>query len=253
MDTSNHLWSRAPLIALTAAFVLGWRIAALQFPSTVTDIDDAFRAPLALLGLLFLGCGLFSALRIRNEPATVFLIYCFGSAIHWGGSVGVPNAELQLAAVYIALSAAAGGALCHLALVFPQPLVSSATAKSALYIPAAVGLCLIPASIIAPAAAVQTLAGAALLLSSLLSLAAGVILMRQYLRQRAPERRRLKLDVVVFGGLGTSALALAGSSGLMPGPPDAWNLLFGILPVSLTLALTAGAEERCEHTHETEP
>jgi hypothetical protein len=242
MDMSNYRSARRGLLVALAVVTLSWRTTALLFPSAVTDVDDAFRVALAVLGLLFLGCGLYVTLRVSNESAKAFLLYCFGSAIHWGGSVGVPaNAEVLLLSVYIALSAVADGALLHLALVFPKPLVSSATPKAASYIPAALGIFLIPVSVAVSAGAFQTLAAATLMLASFLSIGAGVILIGQYIRHEPAQRRRFKLGIVVFCGLTSAALAVVGSSGLIAGQPNAWNLLFGVLPITLTLALTTNA------------
>lgn len=246
MDTRKHRGSRGMLVAC-AAIALNWRIAAFLSPSAFIDVDDAFRLPTALLGLLFLGCGLYAALRARNETARVFLLYCFGSAIHWGGSIAAPgNAEIVLLSVYITLSTLADGALLHLALIFPRPLVSSAAAKAPPYIPTAMGILLIPASVVASTTTFQTWAGTTLMLASLLSIGAGVILIGQYIRQPAPRRRRLRLDIVVFCGLTSTALALAGSGGLISGQPDAWNLLFGVFPITLALALTLSAKGQLE-------
>jgi hypothetical protein len=43
----------------------------------------------------------------------------------------------------------------------------------------------------------------------------------------------------VAGAVVATVVAQLGSSGALPGPPDVWNLLFGIIPISLAVALVS--------------
>lgn len=238
MKTRNH--APVQVLFVSVAFALAWRLLAVAFPSSFIDIEDAFLVPLAILGTLFLGCGVYVSLRAWNESTKVFFLYCFGSAIHWGGSIGHPvNAGDLWLAIYVTLSALADGALLHLALVFPTQLVTTSSAKVPAYIPAGMAMLLIPLSTVLARHTFSVLAGATLLLASIVSLIAGIVIIAQYFHQERAVRRALKLDLVIFGGITSTALGLTGSSGLLPGEVDAWNLLFGVLPVTLAVALTS--------------
>lgn len=239
MDTRARVGIQVGFIA---ALVTAWRVSAIVQPSTVIDIDPDLRVPLAVLGMLFLGCGIYTYLRVRNESSKALSVYCFGSAVHWGGSIAAPgDAAVILLAVYVVLSALADGALMHFALVFPRPLVRSPRAKASAYIPASIGIVLVPFSALVSPTTFTTMAGATLLLASTVSIVAGLVIIGQYLRLGPAERRLFGLDAVVFVGLGSTAIGLLGSSGLLPGRPDLWNLLLGILPFTLTAAVTRGA------------
>ena len=47
---------------------------------------------MALLGLLFAACGLWAWWRRPDRFTSVFLLYCLGAGVHWGGSIGAGEA-----------------------------------------------------------------------------------------------------------------------------------------------------------------
>lgn len=212
---------------------------AYSWPSQWVPIADNLRLPVALLGILFLACGIYAWSRTRNVWTGTFLIYAVGSVIHWGGSIGVCSGSLETALffVYLAFTALADGALLFLALIYPTRMLRGHAMNNVLYAPALVAFLFAPVSAFLPQDSVEVVAGVILLVANLLSLIGGAVFIIRLFVHDAAVRRASRLAVVVGIGVTSSLVALLGSSGVFPGQPDGWNLILGLFPVTVAFAL----------------
>jgi len=228
------------------AGVFLWRVTAFLLPSSLVSAPGGLRLPLALLGVLFLGCGVW-AWWIRPSRATaIFLAYGIGNGIHWGGTVGPSNEglELSLFFVYLGFTALADAALLHLALVFPSGRSLARGTRVALYVAAALALLVALIAGLLPQTSLETTAGLILLVANLLSLTAGVVFLASLLRVDSATRRAARLPLIVSGMVAGSVVALLGAGGALPGHPEAWNLALGVIPISLAIALVSHTLEQ---------
>ena len=235
-QTCPQQWA---LYFLAAGFALTWRIGALLSPSSFISISPGMQIPMALLGLFFLGCGSYTYYRRQDAAARVFFIYAVGAAIHWGGSIGAPGIlGVVLLFAYLAISALGEGALVHLALIYPHKNAQSDKYLLLAYGPAALGALSLVGAVWLPRETLETIAGLVIGLTVLLSLIAAIVLITRYHRFAAKARKASRLRPVIYLGLGSGLLGALGSTGLFFGATDMWNLLFGVLPITLAFALT---------------
>ena len=90
-----------------------------------------------------------------------------------------------------------------------------------------------------PKTLLQTIAGLLLLVANLFSVAAVVVFLVRLVRADAATRRDARLPLIVAALIVAGVISLAGSSGWLPGQPDAWNLVLGFIPICLALALVS--------------
>ena len=86
-DTQSPLRPGFLIVLLLCAVVILFRGAAWLNPSSFIVIPPSVSLPLNLLGLLYLGCGVWVWRARRSLLTRVFLFHALGSAVHWGGSV----------------------------------------------------------------------------------------------------------------------------------------------------------------------
>ncbi len=225
-------------IIVGVGLVLLWRVAAYVWPSSMIEIADDLRVPTLLLGLLFLVCGAYTYWSRPSPWTLVFLVHCLGSGMHWGGSIGgLPMpAELGLLFVYLAFTVMADAALLHLALIYPRGKTIPLPWRIGFYAPALSASLFVPVAGFVPEAVLQTTVGVLLMLANALSLiGAGVFVVRAFLVD-AVVRRTSRLGLIVGGILVGGAVPLLGEVGVLPGLSDAWNLAYGIIPVTIAIA-----------------
>ncbi|MCI0415005.1 hypothetical protein L0222_19705 [bacterium] len=231
-------------ISVVAAVILElfWLVAALQWPSTFVEIPDILRLPMVLLGVLFLICGLATWYFRSNRWTGIFLLYCLGAGIHWGGAIGSHSmsTELALFFLFVSFTAMSDAALLHLALTFPSGRTLARSWKVAIYSPAALALILAPAGFL-PQATLKSLALLIMMVAYFLSIIAGLIFIVSLFRANPAIRRAAQLPLITLSMVFASIVALLGSGGILPGLSDAWNLAFGLIPISLALALISPA------------
>lgn len=201
------------------------------------------------MGALFLGCGVYTRLRAHNSWTSIFLIYAVGSGVHWGGPIGIADHALETALffVYLAFTAMADAALLHLALIYPTYWYRSGALSFVLYAPAGIALLYSGVSPFVPQSTSKVVAALTLVLASVLSLAGGFVLLARFYFLPPAMRRASRLGVVVYIGITSTIVGLLGSSGVLPGQPDAWNLLLGALPLTITFALAANELQLPSH------
>jgi hypothetical protein len=227
------------LIAASVAIVALWRAAALARPSSLVAIPENLRIPMALLGLLFLVCGAWAWWKRPGRWTLIFLVYCIGAGVHWGGTIdpGHRGVELSLLLVYLAFSAMAEAGLLHLALVFPSGRSLGTGVRIAIYSVAVLALIAAPFAAVLSSHALDMIAGIVLLLANLFSLAAGLLFVVSLVRLEADVSRATRLPLVVAGLLSAFVVSTLGTQGILLPQSEAWNLANGALPFCLAYAL----------------
>ena len=173
----------------------------------------------------------------------VFLVYGIGGGVHWGGTIDPMHAglELSLLFVYLAFSAFAEAGFLHLALIFPSGRSLIRGKRLALYSVAALALLVAPIAGLLSKAILEPIAGLILVVANLFSLAAGLLFLVSLFRVDSATRRAASLPLIVTSMIGTFILATLGTEGILLGKSEAWNLVFGLVPISLAVALASPA------------
>ena len=228
-------------VVAATALVLLWRIAASQWPSSFVRISEDLRLPMALMGMLFLICGLLAWWIRPGRWSTIFLFYGMAGGVHWGGAIGSTDARIELSLFfgYVAVTALMDAALLHLALVFPSGRSIARSWLTLLYFPAGVGLICVPIAGLVSQTTLQTVAGILLLLANILSVAAGLLFLIHLFRANSSTCRAAHLPLIGTSMVITSTLALLGE--VLPGHAEAWNLTLALIPVCLAFALVSPA------------
>lgn len=224
----------------TAAALL-WRVAAFMQPSSLISIPDGLRLPLALLGVLFLSCGIWAWWLRPGRWTTVFLISCLGGGVHWGGAIGFQAAGLELGFffLYMGCTVAADAALLHLALIYPSGAALAKAARRMIYAPAALGLLAAPIAGFVPRTTLEPFVGLLLVAGNLLSWTAGIVFLVRLFRSDPHTRRSARLPLIVGGIVIAAVLAELGTRAGLPGHPETWNLALGIMPICMAIALVS--------------
>jgi hypothetical protein len=229
---------RTPVLA-AAAVVLLWRGAALASPSTFIAIPDGLHVPMALLGVLFVACGVLAWELRPGRWTAVFLLHALGGGVHWGGAIGAAHAGLDLGLffVYLAASCIGEAALLHLALIYPLRRRLERHWQGALYAPGAAALVFAAGAWAVPQTALEPVVMVLIVLANLLSITGGVLLLVRIFTVDPALRRRARLPWIVGGLVVGSGVALLGARGTLPGEPEAWNLAHAVIPLCLAFAL----------------
>lgn len=226
--------------ALLALPVVAWRVLAYRTPDSLVIIAEGLAVPIAGLGLLYLICGLVAYLMRPGTATFLFYLHGLGAAVHWGGSIGSSSRGLELALFFIYLAASLLGeaALLHLALVYGSDGKPRGFVMTLLYAPAVLATLAAPLAPALPASALEPIAGIFLLVATLFGIGAGVIFIVRLVRADAATRRRDGLGIIVGVMVVSTAIELLGSGGVLPGPDDAYNLAYALIPVGMLIALT---------------
>ncbi|MCZ6696718.1 MAG: hypothetical protein O7A63_09300 [Acidobacteria bacterium] len=138
---------RAGSLLALAAIVLLWRVAAAASPyregvlATMTEDSLGIRWGLGVMGIVFMGCGLYAYAHDRGHTVMVFALSACTGGLHWGGPISVANSTLEAALFlfYFVVSDHLGQALfLHFTLLFTGTSKLIAGRKwLILYVPAA--------------------------------------------------------------------------------------------------------------------
>ena len=234
---------RRSWVLAAAAMVMFWRAAALIWPSSLVTIPEAVRLPIALLGVLFLICGVATWWIRPGRWSAIFLVFALGSGVHWGGTIGTAHAglELSLLFVYLAFTAFAEAGLLHLALIFPSGRSLTRGKRLALYSVAALALLVAPIAGLLSKAILEPIVGLILMFANLFGLLAGLLFVVSLFRVDSATRRATRLPLIVTSMIGTFIVATLGAEGILLQQSDAWNLVYGLVPISLAVALVSPA------------
>ncbi len=236
---NNHL-SINRWVYLSAAIVLLWRIAAFLRPSSYIIVADGLAVAMALLGMLFLVCSVYAWIVRPGRWTLVFLLYGVGGGIHWGGSFGLLSSEFErgVLLIYLGFSVLAEAALLHLALIYPSNTHIHKRWLCMLYAPAMLALVIAPIASVIPASMLQTMGGIILLVANLFSIITAVVFITRLFIVDSAVFRASYLALIVGVGITSGVIALFGSAGMLIGNPEAWNLIIGVLPITIAFALT---------------
>jgi hypothetical protein len=238
-----------PWIVAATGGVLLWRVAAFFWPSSFIATPDPLRLPFALLGVLFLACGLWAWWMRPDRWTRVFQAYALSGAIHWGGAIGAPHQGLELGLffTYLGITVAGGAALLHLALIYPRGGELARGWRIALYAPAGVAVVFALFTWMAPREIIEILVGFLMLVGELFAFGAGGTFLVRLFATDGATRRAARLPLIMAALVGSFLVALLGTSGYLPGHSEAWNLVLGSVPIGLAIALVssshAGARE----------
>ena len=237
---TDHRFSRSWVVA-PVLVVLLWRIAALVWPSSLVIIPEELQLPLALLGVLFLACGVWAWWVRPGRWTAIFLIYAIGAGVHWGGTVGPTQAGLELSIffVYLAFSVLGEAGLLHLALTFPRGRSLERGKKFAVYSVAVLTLLVAPFAGLLSKTVLEQMAGVILIFANLFSLVAGLLFLVSLFRVDSSTRRAARLPLIVTTMVVTTIIATLGAEGVLLEQSDAWNLAYGLVPISLAIALVS--------------
>ena len=220
--------------------MLSFRAVAWLDPSRFITLPEPLALPLNMLGVLFLACGVWVWLSKPSRLTRVFLVYAIGGTVHWGGAIGAESQGRAIAwlVLYMAGAVMAEAAFLDLSLRFPRALPQRRLRGIALYLPAILVLLAIPITPFLSLQIVEVMAGAVFLVANLMSLAAAVVFLVKWFRATSVERRAHSLTLIAGVVVLLGVMALLGALETLPGEPDAWNLMSGLLPLALAWALT---------------
>lgn len=223
-------------VLVGAGLAVVWRITALAWPSPYIELPDTVRFPTSLLGLLFLCAGVITLNRASSRWALVFATYCLGSAIHWGGAIGLPGAELELLFVYLAFTVAADAAFLHLALIYPTGKITLPW-YLLLYAPAVMTLLVAPFARLLAASSSESLIGIALIIGNALSMVGALGFIIRAARLDANLRGQSGILYIAAAVIISGMIQILGSGGYFFGEPEAWNLALVTIPLVIAVVL----------------
>jgi len=202
-------------------------------------VPASLALPLGALGLVFLACGVWAWRRRPSALTRVFLVYGVGGAVHWGGAVGAPNPPLEavLLAVYVAATAFGDGAFLDLSLRYRGAPGTSGLRARAPYALGTLTLLTAPITPLPPEPVLGAALGTASLLAFLMSTAAGVLFLEHWFRAGRAERSETGLTAIAAALVVAAGVDLVAESGGLPGRPEAWKLLYGLVPLALARGL----------------
>ncbi len=234
------LFRRSWVVTAVAVVVL-WRVATLAWPSSLVTIPDPIRLPIALLGVLFLICGVWTWWIRPGRWSAIFLVSALGSGVHWGGTIGsaYTGLELSLFFIYLAFTTLGEAGLLHLALIFPREKTLGPSTRIALYAVTALAALVAPLAGLLPKTILEPMVGLILMFANLVGLSAGLLFLVSLFRVDSATRRATRLPLIVTSMLVATIVATLGAEGILLQQSDAWNLVHGLFPISLAIALVS--------------
>lgn len=210
---------RATLLVLLAGIVLAFRTAAWWSLSSFVVAPPSLAIPLNGLGILFLACGAWRPSQLTR----VFLTYGLGGGIHWGGSIGAGNTEVEIAILvfYLAVTSVGDAAFLDLSLCYPRSQGLRGGRRLAIYVPANLTFLSIPIAPFVARTTLESLLGLAIGVAFLLSIVAGIVFVVKWIRATPGERLEDSLTLIAGAVLVSGVLALLADGGLLPGAPEA--------------------------------
>ena len=245
--TSMPRRMRRVLIAGACGVAL-WKAAALLlvYREVVPNGDPLFvKALLALLGLVFVACGLIAFWVVPNRASLLFAGFCLCSGLHWGGPLELPSGPLRtgLILVYVLVTSLVGEVFfLRFALCFPKksPLDDRRPVVWVLYAAPIVAAVLAALYFAAPAgssfenAAKQSFFFVTSAVGTLFALIAFALIASHSFRSGLDGRHRLYVILMVVG---MAAAWLPYSVAESIGADSTyWTLTFAALPVCFAIA-----------------
>jgi hypothetical protein len=231
--------------------VAGWKVVSLMLASSGSGTSpglDAVKVLLAVVGLIFVGCGLVVLRRKPGRDTMLFAGFCLCAGLHWGGPLELPAGDLRtgLLFFYLLISSLLGEALfLHFALSFPRETraAGSKVVRALLYGPVVGGIVLAVLAVRASeASAVQVASQNGFLVlhtvvSNLFPALVLVLYVIHLLRQGLPRAEKPFVGLMVIGMLvAWSPYLVASAAGW---ETDSWNLAMVALPIAFAIAILA--------------
>lgn len=212
-----------------------------------TKQEDGLGLKLALggLGLTFLISGAIAFWKNNGLASFLFLLYCFGQAIHWGGPFRVVDEETQIAIwlVYFIVSMFGICALLHFSIVYCKPweFVNKKRFLPVLYAPAVVGIILTLARFVLPlTSAKKPLVNIFILIEmvsvNLFALITIIIIVIRDVKADKETRIRFGLNLLVIGSI-LGPLPYIVAEFARVGSTQPYNLFFALTPILFSFAI----------------
>ncbi len=212
-----------------------------------TKQEDGLGLKLALggLGLTFLISGAIAFWKNNGLASFLFLLYCFGQAIHWGGPFRVVDEETQIAIwlVYFIVSMFGICALLHFSMVYRKPweFVNKKKFLPILYAPAVVGIILTLARFVLPlTSAKKPLVNIFFLTEmvsvNLIALITIIIIVIRDVKADKETRHRFGLNLLVIGSI-LGPLPYVVAEFATAGSTQPYNLFFALTPILFSFAI----------------
>ena len=246
---SERVWSRR--LYLFAAFVVLWRLAAALWPyrdgamGTMSD-ETGIRLVLALMGLVFVGCGLLAHHRVPVLSSRIFAFSALAGGLHWGGPIEItdPTMETALVLFYLTASSVLEQAfLLHFALLFTSAwaMASWRTTRVLLYLPTVTaGIASVAITAFPAGGSVSDLSKMVLGLALGLPYAVLALILLLVRSARAGRQNRQSMGLTVMSAgivIGALPYALITAGVPLPGGDQIYNLFFVLTPLAMTYAI----------------
>ncbi len=140
----------------------------------------------------------------------------------------------------MAVTALGDGAFLDLALRYPRVRGRPILLTLPLYLPAILTLIAVPFAPFLPKRSVEAGLGVAIGVAFLMSTLGGVVFLVKWVRATAADRRGAFLTPIVVALVVPTVIDILGEAGLLPCEATAWNVSYGIVPVTLAWALVRG-------------
>ncbi len=238
---------RRPRIGENVTYIVERNGERLRFDLEAAPVPGttlAFLVASGVMGLAFLGIGVFVFLRTGTVPGILLASYGICQALHWGGNPDTSSAALRDAMTILILLATmlAASFLLHLALAFPPswPVANRRRTWVWLYAPAAVALVF---ALVGQEVAFYLLMN---LQAYLYTLAAFVVMCVRWRRADPTQRKTHGLGVMIWGFLAgvvpyLAALVISAAApevelpgGLGPFP---YTLFFALIPAAFAFGI----------------
>ncbi len=236
-ETATRAIFVAAVLILILRLAVGWG----HFQSS--EPDAGMMLALGVMGLGFLVCGLTAVSRVRTAASQLFVLYCLGQAVHWGGPPEVASQNLQVAIwlVYFLISMLGISAILHFTLLFPSRwlLADRRVTRLFLYGPIALAALLAVFRMVLAGPRGDGLQSAFFALEmlqiNLYGLLASIVIAIRFARASRSERRA-GLSVMLAGVL-LGQLPYLTASILAPDVAQPLTLFFLLIPIAVTLAI----------------
>ncbi len=124
-------------------------------------------------------------------------------------------------------------------LIFPREKTLGPSTRIALYAVAAFVALVAPIAGLLPKTILEPMVGLILMFANLIGLLAGLLFIVSLFRVDPATRRATRLPLIVTSMIVATIVATLGAEGILLQQSDAWNLMHGLFPISLAIALVS--------------
>ena len=242
------------ILVTAACGVAIWKVAALLLVLQADSSEDSLvvKVLLAVLGMVFVACGLLVFWKTRSQQSLLFAAFCLCSGLHWGGPLELSSAPLRTGflLLFLVVSSVLGEVFfLRLALSFPRQsrLANRRSLLWFLYAPPIVATVLAAIYLVAPSesslheATQQSFLLLVSVAGNLFAVIAFAFFVSHLFRAGLTGTQKMYVGLMVIGML-TAWLPylVAENAGVDMAP---WTLTFAALPVAFAIAFLGIARD----------